>query len=125
MSIVNCRFRNLRLITIIGLGPADAGGLSMAARDALRAANPLLLRTERHPAVEFLFKDGVQFEALDHFYEGADSFDSLYSDLANHVLRAAELGDVAYAVPGHPLVAEESVKRLLAGARERKIAVRI
>ncbi len=113
------------MITIIGLGPADAGGLSVAARDALRAAPHLMLRTGRHPVVEELMAEGLDFEALDALYEAAPSFDTLYTTLAERVLEAAREGDTAYAVPGHPLVGEESVERLLTMARDEDIPVRI
>jgi tetrapyrrole methylase family protein/MazG family protein len=113
------------LITIIGLGPANAGGLSVAAREALRAAPNLLLRTARHPAADELKAEGLKSESLDALYESAPSFDELYTTLAQRVLDAARNGDIAYAVPGHPLVGEESVKRLIALARENDIPIRI
>ena len=113
------------MITIVGLGPADASGLSVAARDTLRAANSLLLRTRRHPTVSWLDENDISYEALDSEYELAPDFDSLYTTLAERVLDAAWGEDVAYAVPGHPLVGEESVERILALAKERNIPVRI
>lgn len=113
------------MITLIGLGPADAAGLSVAARDALRAAPLLFVRTSRHPAVAALDATGVPYESLDPFYESGESFDAVYDSIATRVLEAARLGDVAFAVPGHPLVAEESVRRLLARAREENIPIRI
>ncbi len=113
------------MITVIGLGPADAGGLSVAARDALRAATHLLLRTERHPAAQELRTEGIAFESLDSLYETAESFEALYPALARRVLDAARQGDAAYAVPGHPLVGEESVRLLLDQARAEGIPVRI
>ncbi len=113
------------MITIIGLGPAGAGGLSVAAREALRAAPLLFVRTARHPAVGDLAAAGISFESLDDLYETGDSFDSVYDAIADRVIAAARLGDVAFAVPGHPLMAEESVRRLLSRARESGVATRI
>ena len=113
------------MITFIGLGPADAGGLSVAAREALRAAPLLFVRTARHPAVADLDASGVAYESLDRFYEAGESFDAVYDAIAAHVLEAAKRGDVGFAVPGHPLVAEELVRRLLARAREENVPVRI
>lgn len=113
------------MITLIGLGPADAGGLSVAARDALRAAPRLLVRTARHPAVDDLRAEGLSFESLDALYDDAESFDAVYDAIAERVLHAARAGDVAFAVPGHPLVAEESVRRLLARARAEGLPVRV
>lgn len=113
------------MITLIGLGPAGAGHLSVAARDALRAATRLLVRTRRHPAVEDLAREGVAFEALDGLYEEAPDFDAVYAAIASRVLDQAEHGDVAFAVPGHPLVGEEAVRLILQQARERGIPTRI
>jgi tetrapyrrole methylase family protein/MazG family protein len=113
------------MITLIGLGPADAGGISLAARDALRAANTLFIRTARHPAVEDLLQEGVRFETFDALYETAQSFDEVYATIAERILTAARQGDVAYAVPGHPLVAEESVRRVLARARMEAIPTQV
>ncbi len=113
------------MITLIGLGPADAGHLSVAARDALRAATRLLVRTRRHPAVDDLDRERVVFEALDGIYESAPDFDSVYTAISERVLAEAARGDVALAVPGHPLMGEESVRRVLAAARERGIPTRV
>lgn len=113
------------MITLIGLGPADAGGLSVAAREALRAATVLYVRTARHPAVAALHAESILFESLDPVYESGESFDAVYEAISSRVLAAARNGDVALAVPGHPLVAEESVRRLLRRAREEGILVRV
>src|SRR5687768_3249877 len=109
------------MLTIIGLGPADAGGLSLNALNALRAGGRLILRTGRHPAAEDLRGQGATFETLDSLYESAPDFHSLYEQIADSVLKAAAGGDVAYAVPGHPLIGEESVRLVLDGAKERGI----
>lgn len=113
------------MITLIGLGPADAGSVSVAARDALRAAPRLFVRTTQHPAVQDLTAEGVAFESFDPLYEAHDTFDAVYEAIADRVLAAARERDVAYAVPGHPLVAEESVRRLIARARAEQIPVRV
>jgi tetrapyrrole methylase family protein/MazG family protein len=99
--------------------------MSVAARDALRAATLLILRTEVHPAAHELRSAGISFETFDHLYQSADSFDALYDEICDRVLQCAREGDVSYAVPGHPLVAEESVRRLLIRAREAGVAIRI
>ena len=111
------------MLTLIGLGPADAGSLSMAARTALRAAPNLFLRTARHPAADDLLAENVAFESFDCLYETEESFEAVYEAIALKVLEKAKIMDTAYAVPGHPLVAEESVKRILARARNQKIPV--
>ena len=81
------------MITLIGLGPANAGDLSVAARDALRAATNLLARTARHPAVDDLIREGIRFEALDPLYESGESFEAVYDAIARRVLEVAQQGD--------------------------------
>jgi tetrapyrrole methylase family protein/MazG family protein len=102
-------------LKVIGLGPAGGEWLPKRNVDALRSASRVLLRTEIHPSTQFLLGQGIDFESCDDLYEGAESFDLLYSAIAD---RAAGLEDGGvFAVPGHPMVGEESV-RLLAGLRE-------
>lgn len=113
------------MITLIGLGPDGGEGMSVAARDALRAATRPYLRTARHPAAVDLACLGIDFEAFDDLYESAETFDAVYDAIADRLLTEAARGDVAYAVPGHPLVAEESVRRLLARARAAGVLVRV
>src|SRR5204863_9592724 len=55
----------------------------------------------------------------------AESFNALYTHIADYVLSRASTENVAYGVPGHPLVAEESVRRILQAASEADIATRI
>lgn len=113
------------MITLIGLGPADSGSVSVAACDALRAAPRLFVRTTQHPAVQNLSAEGIGFESFDSLYEAQDTFDAVYEAIADKVLAIAREMDVAYAVPGHPLVAEESVRRLITKARAEQIPVRV
>lgn len=113
------------MITIVGLGPATLDQLPPLARTALASAGQLILRTARHPAAEELRRAGVALATLDDEYERATSFAELYPRLAERVLAAAAFGDVVYAVPGHPLVAEASVQCLLEAARARGIPVRV
>ena len=65
------------------------------------------------------------FESLDGLYDSAPDFDTLYETIAAKILEVAEQGDAAYAVPGHPLIAEESVRLILDRARSRGIPFRI
>jgi tetrapyrrole methylase family protein / MazG family protein len=113
------------MIDLIGLGPADAGGLSVAARDALRAALHLFVRTARHPAVEALAAEGLAFESFDGLYDSLPTFEAVYDAIAQRLIAEAGNGDVAFAVPGHPLVAEESVRRLVGRARDEGVPFRV
>ncbi len=114
------------MIIIVGLGPGDASLLTREAWEVLQASRQVFLRTRRHPAVAGLPAHLVlrDFDAL---YEGAASFDDVYAQIVEVVIEAARAAsdDVVYAVPGHPLVGESSVRLLLGRARQLDIPTRI
>jgi tetrapyrrole methylase family protein/MazG family protein len=92
----------------------------------IRSAPIVFVRTARHPVVEELAEEGICLESLDHIYESRATFEEVYAAIANRILDEAEQsGDVVYAVPGHPLVGEESVRFLLEEASRRGIEVRV
>ncbi|VBB06378.1 tetrapyrrole methylase [Lucifera butyrica] len=97
-------------ITILGLGPGSFGLLTVEALDKLQQAEPLLLRTAKHPTVKELVKRGIRFESYDQVYEKKATFEEVYETIAADVLaRAATAKQLVYAVPGSPLVAEKTV----------------
>ena len=111
---------NVGVLTILGLGPGGAGQLTLEARDTLASASEVYLRTRRHPVVASL-DAGPVLHSFDDLYDRADSFEAVYSEIAREVLALARRDEgVVYAVPGHPLVGEESVRRILAAARESR-----
>lgn len=103
-------------ITVVGLGPGSPGHLTMGALEALKSGRPVLLRTGIHPTVEALRSMSIRFETCDDLYERSRSFEDVYRAVAQRVL---SYDDVVFAVPGHPLVGENSVKLLLEQAKER------
>jgi len=120
-----------RAIVVVGLGPGRWEDLTLEARDALEAAPAVICRTLRHPTVDALRerRPDLTLDSFDPLYERAESFAALYPQMADLLLeRAAALAEgevLVYAVPGHPLIAEESVRHLRQRAPERGIAVRI
>jgi tetrapyrrole methylase family protein/MazG family protein len=101
-------------IVVCGLGPAGPDLVTVATHDAVARVPHRFLRTARHPSA------GVVGEAptFDRLYEQADSIDAVYAGIADAlVAAAAEHGDVLYAVPGSPAVAERTVELLLADDR--------
>lgn len=104
---------------MVALGPGDKGYLTLAALEALEGADRVLLRTERHGALELLRARGVPFTALDTLYDSADDFDSLAEAAADEVLRIAAEGPVCYGVPD-PLT-DATVARL----RDKGASLRI
>jgi tetrapyrrole methylase family protein/MazG family protein len=101
-------------IVVCGLGPAGPGLVTAATHDAVARIPHRFLRTVRHPAA------GVVGEVptFDHVYDAADSIDAVYTAIVEAlVAAAAERGEVLYAVPGSPAVAERTVELLLADDR--------
>lgn len=110
-------------ITIVGLGPGDGQLLTRQAWDVLAAANPLYLRTARHPAVADLPTIRPR-HSFDHLYDTAEDFAQVYETIIRQIV---ELGreQVVYAVPGHPFVGEATVTGIVAAAHEADIPVTI
>jgi tetrapyrrole methylase family protein/MazG family protein len=113
------------MITLVGLGPGRRDSLTLGAYAALKSATTLFLRTERHPVVDDLRAEGISFTPLDSHYEQSASFSEVYASLARTVLDAAQHSDVVYAVPGHPLLGEQSVELVVRSAREQGIPCRV
>lgn len=97
-------------ITVLGMGPGDFGLISVAAWETMLETKTLVLRTAVHPTAEALSKRGVTFTSYDELYEAASDFASLYESIADDLVRrATNGGEIVYAVPGSPLVAERTV----------------
>lgn len=111
---------------IVGLGPGDAGVIPPANLAVLRRIRPLFLRTACHPLVSWLKDQGISFTSFDRLYEEQPTFTAVYDAIVTAVLAETEKqAEVGYAVPGHPLVAEETVRQLLDRCRERQVAVTV
>jgi len=111
-------------IIILGLGPGDANLLTREAWSALEGAAEIWLRTRVHPTVKQLPRH-LKLHSFYALYRKHKDFADVYAAIVNRVLREAKRGDVIYAVPGHPLIAESTVQQLMARARELNIETRI
>jgi len=100
-------------IYIFGLGAGDVEQLTVGVYRKLKKAHPLFLRTKEHPAAEGLQEEGIAFTSFDDVYEKHEQFADVYEEIAGTLIEQAKHGDVFYAVPGHPLVAERTVQLLL------------
>jgi tetrapyrrole methylase family protein/MazG family protein len=101
-------------IVVIGLGPAGPDLMTAGTLARIAAVPQRFLRTARHPAAVAV-PDAPTF---DHVYDTADSFDEVYAAIVEHLVRAAdEHGEVLYAVPGSPVVAERAVELLVTDDR--------
>jgi tetrapyrrole methylase family protein/MazG family protein len=101
-------------LTVVGLGPGGpdlvtAGTLAEIDRHPVR-----FLRTTRHPAAAVV----TGADSFDGLYEQADVIDDVYAGIVEALVAAAAAhGDVLYAVPGSPRVAEHTVELLCADDR--------
>jgi len=78
------------------------------------------MRTREHPAAQ----EFSEIESYDSLYESAESFDSLYLAIVDDLCtlaKASSNGEVVYAVPGSPVVAEHTTELLLARTDVRVI----
>ena len=101
-------------VVVVGLGPGHPTHVTIETLDEIDRIPHRFVRTRRHPSAH-LVPDAVSFDEL---YESSDTFDEVYTEVADRIVRAAaDLGEVLYAVPGSPLVLERSVRHLIADAR--------
>jgi len=109
-------------VVVVGLGPAGIDLLLPVARAALERVPVRYARTSRHPAVDDLAREGVVLEPLDLLYDSGDDLDKVYAAIAARVVEAAhEHGEIVYAVPGSPSVAERTVVLLRAAGVDVEI----
>src|SRR5207253_7964499 len=74
------------------------------------------VRTVRHPSASVV----AGATSFDDVYEAASSLDEVYATIVERLVSAASSspsGEVLYAVPGSPAVAERTVELLLADSR--------
>lgn len=115
----------------MGLGAGSFAQLTLGVWEILQNSELLYLRTAKHPMVDDLCKRGIKFRTFDYLYEEKDDFAQIYEGIAEELLlkiKEAEppVEQLVYAVPGHPLVGEKSVKLLLEkAAGEAGVKVRV
>jgi tetrapyrrole methylase family protein/MazG family protein len=113
------------MIKIVGLGPGDKRFLTMEAHEALQNADALYLRTERHPLVADFKSLGISYSSYDSWYDNYEDFDTLYLKIAEDLIEKSLSGDITYAVPGNPFVAEKTVENLLLFEQQGKVILEI
>jgi tetrapyrrole methylase family protein/MazG family protein len=112
-------------ITLLGLGPGDAGCLTREAWDWLQAVSEVYLRTRQHPLVADLPPQLV-VHSFDDLYESSETFEGVYEKIVEKVLSlGARPQGVTYAVPGHPFVAEATGPEIMRRAKDAGIAVKV
>ena len=114
------------MIKIVGLGPGAKEALTIGTICEFENNKNIFLRAEKHPTVDYLKEKRIIFDTYDNVYESIGSFDEVYLNIANDLIKKHEkLGDLVYAVPGHPLVAEKSVFNLIELCKENNIDYKI
>lgn len=114
------------MIKIVGLGPGAKEALTVGTIIELENNKNIFLRTEKHPTVDYLEEKNIKFGTYDNVYESMDSFDEVYLSIANDLIeKHKKLGDLVYAVPGHPLVAEKSVFNLINLCKKNNIEYKV
>ncbi|MBW3573421.1 MAG: MazG family protein [Actinobacteria bacterium] len=101
-------------VVVVGMGPAGPELLGVGASAAVAAIPVRFVRTARHPAVTAI----GEAVACDDLYDSGGSLEGVYAAIVERLVAAAEAhGEVLYAVPGSPRVAERSVELLEADGR--------
>ncbi len=96
-------------ITVVGLGPAGRKFLTLETAALLAGDAPVWLRTSRHPAAVELEVAG----SFDYLYETLGSFEAVYERIVDELIDLCDQnGQVIYAVPGSPVIAERTVELL-------------
>lgn len=110
----------MNTIHIIGLGAGDFDQLPLGVYKKLKKAERLYVRTADHPVLTELAQEGLVYTSFDEIYEKHDEFAPVYQEIADTLLQLSEEGPVVYAVPGHPLVAEQTVQHLIQAEKAGK-----
>jgi tetrapyrrole methylase family protein / MazG family protein len=99
---------------VCGLGPAGPDLVTPAVTAAVDRVAHRFVRTRRHPAATVVGES----ESFDALYDRAATLDEVYAGIVGALVAAAQShGEVLYAVPGSPVVAERTVELLVADER--------
>ena len=111
-------------ITIVGLGPGDSRYLTREAWELLHSAELIYVRTDQHPVVAEL-PSSLSIRSFDAFYAESAEFGTVYQRIVETLMAEAQKGEVIYAVPGHPHLAEATVLAVEKAAKSAELPVRI
>ncbi|GHO44659.1 nucleoside triphosphate pyrophosphohydrolase [Ktedonospora formicarum] len=118
-------------ITILGLGPGSTQDLTVQAHALLAAAaqegQVVYFRTVVHPTVDQLRQElpTLRINSFDSFYDESSNWQSLYQRIADEVCALGAQTPIIYAVPGHPLMGEISVRIVLETARAQGLTTSV
>lgn len=96
-------------VVVVGLGPAGPELVTRATIEAIERVPVRFVRTRRHPAAPVV----AAARSFDDVYEHAEHLVEVYPAIVDALAAAATSeGEVLYAVPGSPAVAERTVELL-------------
>ncbi|MGG4096728.1 nucleoside triphosphate pyrophosphohydrolase [Paenibacillus lautus] len=103
-------------ITVVGLGSGNPDRLTIGIIKTMQRASKVYVRTLSHPVIAALNEFQIHPESFDHVYEAHDTFPEVYESIASALINLAKAAEddreLVYAVPGHPMVAEATVRLL-------------
>jgi len=106
-------------IQIIGLGIGGIDDLSLKAYKALTGRIPTYLRTNRHPIVEEMEINGIEFTTFDNIFNEFVEFDEIYNKIVEKIVaEVKKYGKINYCIPGSPYLGDVVTKKLLDGYKD-------
>ncbi|NLC66134.1 MAG: nucleoside triphosphate pyrophosphohydrolase [Clostridium sp.] len=113
------------MLHIVGLGPGSMDSLTLGTVKLIKK-HPLFLRTEMHPTVEYLKEIKKDYISYDQIYDSKETFEDVYEEIKEDIIKQHEkYGEIVYAVPGHPLVAEKTVSLLIKYLKEKELSYKV
>ncbi len=88
----------MNCITIVTLGTGSESDLTPRCEKALREAEKLYLRTERHPIATYLRNEGIAFDTLDPLYDSCEDFDEFNRKVASKLVSESQKAPLCYGV---------------------------
>ncbi|ADL11646.1 nucleoside triphosphate pyrophosphohydrolase [Acetohalobium arabaticum] len=114
----------LKGLKIIGLGYKGVDDLTLKAYKELKKVDKLLVRTDKHPVIPHFKEEGIDVISFDNLLEKDLDSDQIVNSIAEQIRGYLDKNiEVDYAVPGSPLVGDESVNRLVAKLPDDRIEV--
>lgn len=99
---------------VLGLGPAGIEMMTLGTYRLILSSDKVFIRTNNHPCIQDLIREGAKFESFDSYYDQGQSFEEVYDQIVKRLEEELTNHEkVVYAVPGHPAVAERSVQLLV------------
>ena len=109
-------------VVVVGLGPAGPDLVTAATAAAIERITTRFVRTTRHPAVDVV----EPATSFDEVYEQASTLDDVYRTIVDALVASADTnGEILYAVPGSPVVAERTVALLRDAAAAGRIELEV